>query len=162
MGLPSDVQIKEEDLYQITEATLAGLAQIDGYPTWALADLNELDWDKQYTYEGFKLAMDVIDPYFIVDLYDDEWDATLGYLTVVQSEIVSYENSPVYSRELFDEFVSMTGGENAVIGVVSSSSQDVADSYLFYMQAFQQAGVQEVLWIPVDLAYRKARDEGEC
>ena len=86
----------------------------------------------------------------------------MNYLAVSQSEIVSFEHSPVYSKDLFEKFVEISGGKDAVVGVVSSSSQDDRDSYLFYKQAILQTGAKEAIWIPVDLALRKAREMNDC
>jgi hypothetical protein len=95
-------------------------------------DLKRLDSSKQYTSDEFKTAIKRIDSHFVNDLSDANWQATLDYLSVVQSEIVSYPDSPVYSRNLFDKFLEISGGKDAIIGLVTSSSQDDKDAYQFY------------------------------
>lgn len=49
-----------------------------------------------------------------------------------------------------------------MIGIVSSSSQDDKDSYLFYKGAILQGGAKEAVWIPIDLALRSARAKKNC
>lgn len=125
--------IKKEELYRMTNIAYAGLSAVPSYPSWALKDLSKLNHSATYTKEGFKSAINKIDRRFVNDLSDESWAATLGYLTVDQREIVSFKDSVVYSQELFQKFVEISGGANqAVIGVVSSSSQDDKDSFLFY------------------------------
>ena len=131
------------------------------YPAWAITDLLKLG-KSEYTTDDFKTAMKKIDSNFVNGLSDDNWEATLNFLAVSQSEIVSFENSPVYSKDLFNKFVDISGGRNAVIGVVSSSSQDDRDSYLFYKQAILQAGAKESIWVPIDLGLIKARKMNDC
>lgn len=63
---------------------------------------------------------------------------------------------------MFNKFVEISGGSNSVIGIVSSSSQDDKDSYLFYEQALNQAGAKKVLWVPIDVALRQARVNKDC
>jgi hypothetical protein len=43
--------------------------------------------------DDFKAEMNSIDSRFVKDLSDDNWQATLGYLAVIQTEILSYENT---------------------------------------------------------------------
>ncbi len=63
------------------------------YPSWAIIDLQKLDFSKKYNMDDFKAEMNSIDSRFVKDLSDDNWQATLGYLAVIQTEILSYENT---------------------------------------------------------------------
>lgn len=45
---------------------------------------------------------------------------------------------------------------------MSSSTADVEDDFIFYAQQFLQSGASEVIWIPIDLALRKARENNDC
>lgn len=55
----------------------------------------------------------------------------------MNTEIVSYDHSPAYSKTLYKKFVDISGGSNAIVGVVSSSSQDDKDTYEFYAQGLK-------------------------
>ena len=79
-----------------------------------------------------------------------------------QSEIIDYQHTPVYTKDLNDKFLEISGGKNAVIGIVSSSSQDDKDSFEYYKNGFLQAGAKEAVWIPIDLALRQARVKNDC
>ncbi|CDW75645.1 cyanophycinase-related exopeptidase-like protein [Stylonychia lemnae] len=161
-GYPSNVQIKYQEMLQLTDLSIQNLKAKKDYPSWAISDLQRLDKSKKYSVDDFKTQIAKIDSHFIDDLSDDNWEATLNFLSITQSEIVSYKNSPVYTQNLFDKFVDLSGGSNAVIGIVSASSQDYMDTYIFYKNAFKLAGPKEVVWIPIDLALRKARQNNDC
>ena len=62
------------------------------------------------------------------------------------------------TRAIYAEIVARAGGPGAVIGVLSASSGDGFDSYLFHAALFEQAGAAAVPWLPINLAYRHAVD----
>jgi hypothetical protein len=41
-------------------------------------------------------------------------------------------NSPIYSMDMYKKFVELSEGEQSLIGIVSSSTADVYDGYLYY------------------------------
>jgi len=78
---------------------------------------------------------------------------------VVQREIVSLKHSSPYTRDLFERFVKESGHN---VGLITSSSQDSADSFYYYQQALLDAGATKVHWVPLDEALRKAKSAKDC
>ena len=48
------------------------------------------------------------------------------------------------------------------VGLITSSSQDSADSFYYYQQALLDAGAKKVHWVPLDEALRKAKSAKDC
>ena len=87
----------------------------------------------------------------------------LGYTAVRDEEVVDLAASTsADTRAIYEAIVARSGGPMAVVGVISASSGNGFDSYLFHAELFKQAGAAAVPWIPINLAYRHALDASDC
>lgn len=162
----TDLPLKgpDGDLYEITAEALAALTARPELSTTIKDGLATLPMDQAMTYDELLDELDAAIGLALVPRGSLEREMILGYTVVPQEEVVDFDSTAsADSQDLFRRIVELSGGAGqARIGIISASSGDLFDSYLYYEQIFLQAGAAEVLWIPVNLAYRAAVDAGEC
>lgn len=161
----TDLPIKTDagELYEVTADAVARLKQRPELSSAVKAGLDQLPQGTQLTYDQMLDELDAAIGLDLVPFGSPERALVLGYTVLRQEEVVDLaaSASPA-TRAIYEEIVASAGGDGAVIGVVSASSGDGFDSYLFHEQVFLQAGAKEVRWVPVNLAYRLAADAGDC
>lgn len=149
--------------YSVTPAALAGLLARPELTDAIKDGLAELPQDQPLTYDQL---LDELDLAIGLDLVPPDSAARamiLGYTAVRDEEVVDLAASAsADTRAIYAEIVARAGGPGAVIGVISASSGDGFDSYLFHAALFEQAGAAAVPWLPINLAYRHAVDAGDC
>ncbi len=146
--------------------TAAALAQLLARPELAdaiKAGLPELPQDQALTYDQLLDELDLAIGLDLVPPGSAARAMILGYTAVRDEEVVDLAaSSSADTRAIYETIVARAGGPAAVIGVISASSGDGFDSYLFHAALFEQAGAAAVPWIPVNLAYRHALDASDC
>lgn len=125
--------------------------------------LPKLPQDVALTYDQLLDELDAAIGLDLVPPGSVERAMILGYTAVRDEEVVDLAaSSSADTRAIYEAIVARSGGPTAVVGVISASSGDGFDSYLFHAELFKQAGAAAVPWIPINLAYRHALDAGDC
>jgi len=164
----TSLPLKTQELFRMTSEVVAILGERERpeiSPAIA-AKLSDIPQSKDYTYDAFLDAIEAAGISLTTDLPAGSVAraVVLGYATLPQEEVVALDHSSTpETRAMFEKFIDLAGGAGvARIGLITSSSEDAKDSYLFYAQVMKQAGAAEVVWIPVDLGYRKSVDQSGC
>jgi len=100
---------------------------------------------------------------------DRQWYRLLDHLQQPPGkhrELVSLANSrnadavAVFER-FFVMATAVSDKQRPLIAVSTASSREPYDALAFYLQVFEQAGA-DVVWLPLDAAVRRARQEDNC
>lgn len=162
----TSLPLKTQEIFRMTSAVMENLAKRPELSATITAKLGLIPQGQDYTYDGLLDAIEAVGLSLKTDLPRDSAAraAVLGYATLPQEEVVDLAHSDTPETEaMFKRFIELAGGAGkARIGVITASSEDAKDSYLFYAQVMKQAGSAEVVWIPVDLGYRKSVDQNGC
>jgi len=149
--------------YQVTDLAQTQLLARPDLGDAIKVGLPDLPKDAPLTYDQMLDALDIAIGLDLVPRGSAERAMILGYTAVRDEEVVDFAvSSSADTRAIYQEIVTRAGGAAAVVGVISASSGDGFDSYLFHAQLFKQAGAAAVPWIPINLAYRHALDAGDC
>ncbi|WP_269532969.1 cyanophycinase [Chitinimonas sp. BJYL2] len=162
---------RKEDLFKLTDTQYNALrARTDLFTSAQITKFASLTRNTQYNFTDFddmlysKLGATVYD-----SLSNDQYYAVLNYSEVAQlangnTIEVNYSATNAHNVAYTNRFIQLAesnvGTGNAVIGVVTASTADGYFSYKFNEKFYKAAGAKEVVWIPVDTAWRKAL--GNC